>query len=91
MSADTRTGAAFSKSLRLIFGISYLPDGVDVMDNDYFEFKAYRNLKGDILMEDPDYEVVRCSDEYKGSIVRQENFQWYEDSLCIKNMDNIIV
>ena len=77
LAADTRKGAAFAKSLRFAFGANFLPEGIDVMDNDYFEFKAYRNLKGDFLKEDPNYEVVRCTDERKGEIVRRENFYWY--------------
>ena len=88
--ADTRTAGDFSKSLRFAFG-AILPDDIDVVDNDYFEFKAYRMVKGDILIEDSDYEIVRCSDEYKESIVLKENFDWYPNSLCIKNQDKMTI
>lgn len=79
----------FEDSLNLAFGV-VAPEGFDVMNNPYIDFKAYTieyMHTSERIVET--LELHKCSNEELLRYVKQKNIDlaWYPNPLCVKNRD----
>ena len=65
----------FNNSLNFVTGISYLPEGFDILNNPYVSFRALERTGGRVFYDK--YELEICSDDHLRHFLPEHALGWY--------------
>lgn len=82
------TFAEFDNSLNFIFGMTSLPEDIDILNNPYIEYIGYELYQDNGIMLREKYEFYSCEEDHLNLFMKPHTWSWYNQPICFKDRES---